>query len=668
MVKKFIIIVLCLLLIGCSSDQGDIEFDSELDGKDEKIIKLHWFIPDGMRADPNVFTVFKWAEEGKLPNIKRLMERGSYGYSIPTFPTHTPTNFATLLTGTYPKAHGVADGPMHIEGFPLLKPSVGGFSSTAKKVLPIWSILENGYGYDNTVLLSVPGSTPPELKKNGITIRGRWGGWGADFHSLIFEKKSIEQRKKLARGSRLFFLGYELTKFIDYAGGGEAWGDVSSFSEPKDLVLEVHGATIYALIIDTTDDGSENYDSIVFSRDRVEEDGVLGQGGWSDWIPVHFDWKGEKIESFLKMHVVKLEDDGFFRIRAVVNNLNSFIVDPASVSDELIDEVGPMIDFVDNFPPQLIYYDEDKQTFLDEAGFSFDWHRDAVSAVYDLYDPSVFIHDIYSPNQMLTTRWWMGYVDPSSKRYNDVSEKEREELWNEVMDMYKDLDGIVGEALKEADDDTIIVLSSDHGATPLDKWVRLNNLFADRGWLVFEIDPETGEPKIDMEKTKVIYLKMDSIYINPEGIGEIWNRASGKEYEALREEVRSVLTELRDGENIPVAEVVRWENVEEFLDLPTDRVGDLVIANTPGYGWNEEITGDGEVFDVPLKTGYKQAIFAKEVSAMWTPFIIAGPGVKKNHFVKNPINHVDQFPTIMRLMGHSVPHHVEGMVIGEVFE
>ena len=45
--------------------------------------KLYWFIPDGMRADPGLFNIFKWAQEGKLPNIKKMMDNGSYGFCIP---------------------------------------------------------------------------------------------------------------------------------------------------------------------------------------------------------------------------------------------------------------------------------------------------------------------------------------------------------------------------------------------------------------------------------------------------------------------------------------------------------------------------------------------------------------------------------------------------------
>mgnify|MGYP001263731355 CR=1 FL=1 len=180
----FLILCIFLVIMGCNSDTGEDIQDVDV------TTKLHWFIPDGMRADPDVFDVFTWADEGKLPNIKKLMDRGSYGYSIPTFPTHTPTNFATLLTGAYPEKHGVADGPIHIEGFPLAKPSAAGFSSSARKLPAAWSLFED-LGKE-VVLLSVPGSTPPELDQ-GKVIRGRWGGWGADFHSLIFESASSQE-------------------------------------------------------------------------------------------------------------------------------------------------------------------------------------------------------------------------------------------------------------------------------------------------------------------------------------------------------------------------------------------------------------------------------------------------------------------------------------------
>ena len=143
-------------------------------------------------------------------------------------------------------------------------------------------------------------------------------------------------------------------------------------------------------------------------------------------------------------------------------------------------------------------------------------------------------------------------------------------------------------------------------------------------------NPKTGEPIIDWESTRVIYLKMDNIYIHPDGLDGKWNRASGPEYERLRDKVIRMLYDLKDETGVkPVAVVARWEEAENYFDLPEDRVGDLIIANESGFGWNEEVNSALKVFSTPLKTGYKQAILPRETKEMWTPFMIMGPGVKK---------------------------------------
>lgn len=634
-------------------------------------VKLYWFIPDGVRAEPDLFNIYTWAQEGKLPNIKKLMEKGTYGFSQPTYPSHTPTNFASLLTGTYPEIHGVSDGPMHIEGHPLDSVAVGGFRSVAKKVPPIWTTLEEQG--EKVALISMPGSTPPEIN-SGVILRGRWGGWGADFHALNFEQKGdLKQRVSQGRGSRLFFFGPQLTNYIDDEEP-EGWeNSPTSFSPPYEIEMNGWGAVVYGYVYDSTDDNSTNYDRVAFSIDKDVILADITEGEWGDWSPITLKWKAQDqtidINTEFRPTVIKLGSNNFFRVRLFYNNLNSHIAQPSTAADIVINSAGPMADFVDNFPPQLIYYPEDKRTFLQESNMTFDWHKDAVSAVIDNFSPDVVLHDIYSPNQMLTSRWWMGYVDPNSNRYNNVTQEEREQLWNEVQDMYTKLDSIVGEILINSDNNTYIVFSSDHGAVPLDKWVHINNFFAQKGWLKFKIDPETGEPIIDWNNSQVIYLKMTHVYINPDGLDGNYKRASGPKYEKLRDEVRTALLSLKDeAGNKPVVDVVEWENAKEHMRLDPERVGDLVIANAPGYGWNEEMTSDLRIFTSPFKTGYKQAIKSENVQGMWTPFIITGPGIKENYFLGNtPIQHVDQYPTIMRALNVDSPDYVQGDVL-EIFK
>jgi len=468
--------------------------------------KLYWFIPDGLRCEPVTFRVYEWARKGLLPNFQKVMQSGSFGYSIPVFPGHTPTNFATLLTGTTPKVHGVADGPMRIEGYPLKMVSKGGFSSIAKKVPPIWYTLEK----EDVVsgILSIPGSTPPEINM-GVTIKGRWGGWGLDFPAINFHSaQDIELKKDQGFGNRVFYFGSELTRFLNCQPPADWAIDLpKSYSQPREIRITNWGETIYGYIYNSKDNSDHHYDSVLFSKDKQTVLANLKEGQWSNWCPVKLRWETKNdynintpkrmlwerdlssitINTEVKIKVIRLGRKDSFRIRFIYNNLNKYLVRPTHMAEDIIESVGPMVDFVDSYPPQLIYFDEDKTTFLEEAQLSLDWHAKMVGYMATRTDCDVIFHSIYTPNQMLTSRWWLGYIDPESPRYRQVSDMQRNVLWGEVKKMYQQIDTIIGEIINNLDEESYLVISSDHGAVPLFKEVRLNNLFAKMGLLKFKM-------------------------------------------------------------------------------------------------------------------------------------------------------------------------------------
>lgn len=53
---------------------------------------------------------------------------------------------------------------------------------------------------------------------------------------------------------------------------------------------------------------------------------------------------------------------------------------------------------------------------------------------------------------------------------------------------------------------------------------------------------------------------------------------------------------------------------------------------------------------------------------MWTPYIIAGPGIKRGVRLTEPIDHVDQLPTILTALGVQVPAHIQGRRLTEALE
>ena len=678
-----IFVLLCILVAFWLSKP------SLLIGKDENIsqdkLKLYWFIPDGLRADPEIFNIYRWAEQGHLPNIKRMMEMGSFGYSRPVYPGHTPTNFATLLTGTLPETHGVADGPMRIKGYPLEVVSKSGFSSVAKKVPPIWYSLEKTG--NKVSVLSVPGSTPPELSR-GLTIRGRWGGWGVDFPAVIFNSDSdTELRTTQGLQRRVFESGPELTKYVRARDPIDWQLELpSSFSPPQEVLLENWGQTVHGYIFDSKDDGISEYDQVLFSLDKKSILTTLSIGEWSDWHTLQLTYElgndyniytpkkhasenqlsSINMDVLSRFHVIKLGEKGKFRLRILYDNLNRHSVKPSTLELDIRKHTGPMLDFVDNFPPQLIYEEEDKNTFLDELEMSIRWHEKAAKYLINNTSSNAIIHNIYSPNQMLTSRWWMSYLDPSSASYQDINEKSRKALFDEVLEMYQGIDDIIGTILDNIDENTVLVLSSDHGVVPLDREVRINNIFADHGLLKYELDTTTGDYKIDWGQSTAVFLKMNGVYINPNGLDGTYSRASGQAYEALREKVQSILRNVSDGDHAPLESFINWEDAAKW-NLPKSRVADIIIANKPGYGWVEEITEDGGYFADSLSKGYKQAIRPEDIGGMLTPFIVVGKGVKKNNALGEVTDHVNQYPSIMNLIQEPIPDFVQGRAVDELF-
>ena len=302
---------------------------------------------------------------------------------------------------------------------------------------------------------------------------------------------------------------------------------------------------------------------------------------------------------------------------------------------------------------------------MEEARMSWQWHRKAVGYILEKWKPDVLIEDFYTPNQMLVSKWWLGSVDPQRKGYDA---KKAKDSWKDLLEMYQGVDSIIGEVLEKADKNTLIVLSAEHGTAPLYKNTRLNNLFAKKGWLTFSVDKKTRKATIDWNKSKVVYLKMAHVYINPNGLGGDYKRASGTKYEALRKEVIAELETLKDSQGItPVSQIVKWEDAEKTFDLPSNRVGDLVLEATTGYRLWEEMTDDLALFTIPRATGYKEGVNPLDPSIQ-TPFIIAGPGVKKGVVLNKAIKHIDQLPTILNLMKVSIPDYVEGRVVEEVID
>lgn len=104
-----------------------------------------------------------WADEGKLPTFKYLMENGAWGVLESTIPSMSPPAWATIVTGVKPDKHGVYDF-YYIENGRLRV-----VSSKNIKSPKIWEILDE-FGH-RQIIMNVPLTFPPD-KVNGVFISG----------------------------------------------------------------------------------------------------------------------------------------------------------------------------------------------------------------------------------------------------------------------------------------------------------------------------------------------------------------------------------------------------------------------------------------------------------------------------------------------------------------
>lgn len=107
----------------------------------------------------------QWTRSGHLPNLAKLIEQGSFGVLRSTIPVHSPTAWASFITGLNPGNHGVFDFVRReMDGYRLRV-----IRADQIKGDSLWHLL--GQNGRQVGVMNVPMTYPPE-KVNGFLISG----------------------------------------------------------------------------------------------------------------------------------------------------------------------------------------------------------------------------------------------------------------------------------------------------------------------------------------------------------------------------------------------------------------------------------------------------------------------------------------------------------------
>lgn len=521
--------------------------------KKAQVKKLIFLGLDGL--DPGLTERFM--AEGKLPNLSRLAQLGSYQRLRTTFPSLSPVAWSTFATGVNPAKHNIFDflnrdlrsyapelssakvhKPQRVLKLgrfriPLSRPPI----EMRRKSKSFWSILgEHDIG---CTVLRVPITFPPE-KFNGKLLsamctpdlRGTQGSFS------LFSTRG--------NGCPLERVGNELRGSIE---GPE--NSLVAGSKPLQIPFSI-----------TVQNGSAPTLHIQGASYRLE------RGEYTPWIKLRF-------RAGLGVSVSGL---GRFLATETTPDFSLY------VSPIQIDPEKPALPI--SHPSYYAVYIAKLLGSFATVGMAEDTWALNEGAI----DEDAFLDQAYSIQAEReamflsalerTRRGVVACVFDTSDRVQHMFYRHMEgdgKYCRTIEDLYQRMDRLVGSALAHTDEHTILFVLSDHGFTSFRRGLNLNSWLHQNGYL------HLANGGVDWTRTRAYTLGLSGLYLNLKGREAHGIVAPGSEAEALKQELVRRLSNLPDPEREAVAVRNVYPTDEIYAGPYLHAAPDLIVGYNTGY-------------------------------------------------------------------------------------
>lgn len=246
-------------------------------------------------------------------------------------------------------------------------------------------------------------------------------------------------------------------------------------------------------------------------------------------------------------------------------------------------------------------------------------------------------------------------MDPAHRFYEPGNKFE-----NAIRDYYREIDREIGELLKFADDNTDVMVVSDHGAKRMDGGICVNEWLIANGYLALAETPAETVPfskaKIDWSRTKAwgdggYYAR---VFLNVAG-REPQGTIPPEDYEKVRDELIAGLKSIRDenGKDIGTQVFRPQELYREVRGVAPD----LIVYFGALYWRSVGTIGGGKLHTFENDTGPDGANHAENGI-----FILRPAGGATGERVEG-LKITDIAPTILQLMELAIPSDMEGKAL-----
>ncbi|MCD6083295.1 alkaline phosphatase family protein [Candidatus Aerophobetes bacterium] len=598
----------------------------------------------------------RMVKEGKLPNLKRLIDEGTLApYCLSSLPTSTPENWTTIATGAW-------NGTHQVMSFQVFQPEnlkgrwVAGYTSKESQAEFIWDAAERAG--KKCILIKYPASWPPTIKR-GIQVCGchvRPCVHQLDNSHLFSTEsypKSIPVTLKPAEGWKNIPSSHlvPLSGCLTFPKGEKVTSpEKATLSTP--LCLSTEEKKFYLLIYAASGQG---YDRVIISRSRdaARKVAELRPGEWSNWLKEDFLTEDGKKRGTFRFKLEELSPDAKkLKIYSTqVMNSEEFTF-PSSLSQELTEKVGPFITDMgwEGLGHAGRSYDWiSEKTFLELSDYQNNWLAEC--AIYLTKNKEWDLCFLQSHCVDCANHYCIDKADPLVNE----DEKEAKYYLEFLENLHQSQDKMIGKIMENMDENTLIIVISDHGgiASVSDVSIDLLELLEKEGLLTTVEDPTTHSKKLDLSRSKVYPAGTVFINVNLKG-RDRYGIVEKEDYESIREKVIQVLQryiEPKTGEN-PFSLVLRREDAR-MLGLYGEKIGDVLFAFKAKFGG---------VHGTQLST-------AKwGIGSMGSLLVMSGPGIRRGYELKRNVWLVDIVPTICYLLDIPVPKDTEGSIIYQALE
>jgi predicted AlkP superfamily phosphohydrolase/phosphomutase len=324
-----------------------------------------------------------------------------------------------------------------------------------------------------------------------------------------------------------------------------------------------------------------------------DEERILREGEWSDWVPVEFEFiPTQGLPAICRFYLKQVRPE--FELYVTPLDYDPLqpampISTPASYATELAEATG--LYYTEGMPEDTAVFNAglfDHDEFLAQARLPAEENFRQYQYVLDRFEDGLLFYYFGNVDQISHMLWRP--MDPNHPAYDPEVDAPYEDV---IKQLYVGLDSVVGYTLDRIDDPTLLVVMSDHGFTSWRRSFHLNAWLAEEGYLAL-IDPDRrGDgsswfANAAWSRTKAYGAGINALYLNLAG-RERWGIVSEAEREDLMEEIAEKLLAIVDPATGKPAITKVYRREEVYKDRGHLEIGpDLVVGFAKGTRGSEE--------------------------------------------------------------------------------